>query len=38
MKAYLILDIEVHDLDAFRSYASEITEFVKKLASAKFLR
>jgi uncharacterized protein (DUF1330 family) len=30
MKAYLILDIEVHDLNVFRSYASEIPEFVKK--------
>jgi uncharacterized protein (DUF1330 family) len=30
MKAYLILDIEVHDLNVFRSYASEIPKFVKK--------
>jgi uncharacterized protein (DUF1330 family) len=30
MKAYLILDIEVHDLNVFRSYASKIPEFVKK--------
>jgi uncharacterized protein (DUF1330 family) len=30
MKAYLILDIEVHDLNAFRLYALEIPEFVKK--------
>jgi uncharacterized protein (DUF1330 family) len=30
MKAYLILDIEVHDLNVFRSYTSEIPGFVKK--------
>jgi uncharacterized protein (DUF1330 family) len=30
MKVYLILDIEVHDLNVFRLYASEIPEFVKK--------
>ena len=30
MKAYLIFDIEVHDFSVFRSYASEIPEFVKK--------
>jgi uncharacterized protein (DUF1330 family) len=30
MKAYLILDIEVHDLNMFRLYASGIPEFVEK--------
>ena len=30
MKAYLILDIEVQDLNLFRSYVSEIPAFVKK--------
>jgi uncharacterized protein (DUF1330 family) len=30
MNAYLILDIKIHDLNAFLSYASEIPAFVKK--------
>jgi uncharacterized protein (DUF1330 family) len=30
MNAYLILDIEIHDLNVFRTYASEIPAFVEK--------
>ena len=30
MKAYIILDIEIHDSNAFQVYASEIPAFVKK--------
>lgn len=30
MKAFLILDIEIHDLNVFRKYASEIPAFVEK--------
>ncbi len=30
MNAYLILDIEIHDLNVFQVYASKIPAFVKK--------
>ena len=30
MNAYLILDIEIHDLNVFQSYVSEIPTFVEK--------
>ena len=30
MNAYLIFDIEIHDLMVFKSYAAEIPTFVKK--------
>jgi uncharacterized protein (DUF1330 family) len=30
MIAYLILDIEIHDLNVFQTYAAEIPAFVKK--------
>jgi uncharacterized protein (DUF1330 family) len=30
MNAYLILDIEIHDLNVFQAYVAEIPAFVKK--------
>lgn len=30
MNAYLILDIEIHDLNVFLSYVSEMPTFLKK--------
>ncbi len=30
MNAYLILDIEIHDLNVFQTYAAEVPAYVKK--------